>query len=107
MPMIVQQGCSPHTMLPKSAKLCMRSYAVIAAQYPHIMSSLQFSFAAMHSSTTRGPTEGPERHHVLPQVTVQALARDGAQRMCDGLLDHVAGRSVFLVDFHVWKVPDR
>ncbi|CAK0731645.1 hypothetical protein CVIRNUC_000023 [Coccomyxa viridis] len=40
-------------------------------------------------------------------VTVQALARDGAQRACDGLLDNVAGRSVFLVDFHVWKVPDR
>ena len=54
-----------------------------------------------------GSTGGPEWHGALLQVTVQALARDGAQRACDGLLDNVAGRSVFLVDFHVWKVPDR
>ena len=40
-------------------------------------------------------------------MTLQALARDASQRACDALLDNVAGRSVFLVDFHVWKVPDR
>ena len=54
-----------------------------------------------------GSTGGPDPHAALLQVTFQALARDGAQRACDGLLDNVAGRSVFLVDFHVWKVPDR
>ena len=36
-----------------------------------------------------GSTGGPEWHGALLQVTVQALARDGAQRACNGLLDNV------------------
>lgn len=40
-------------------------------------------------------------------MTLQAAAQDGAQRACGALLDNVTGRVVFLVDFHVWKVPDR
>ena len=55
----------------------------------------------------RGSEGGPEQSGSLLQVTLQAAAQDGAQRACDALLDNVTGRSVFLVDFHVWKVPDR